>query len=84
MTLQSPEDAAKNEMLQCYRRGWKHGACFNAADKRFAEHEREDIRMAYESGYEDGRNASFLAGAAECDRLGYDARTSVLRTAVPR
>lgn len=80
--LQSPEDRAKNELLQCYRRGWKHGACFNAYDKRFTEHQRQDIRSAYERGYANGRDASFLAGAAECERLGYDARTSILRSKV--
>ncbi len=75
-------DKRKNELFQCFRRGWKHGACANAVDKRFTAHTREDVRIAYDRGHQAGRDASLLAAAHECDRLDYDPRFSMLR-AIP-
>lgn len=72
-------DQTKAMLLQCFRRGFKHGAGANAKDPRFTEHRRSAIHEAYNRGYERGREASLLASVDECTRIGYDARMSVLR-----
>jgi len=77
--LDCPACIAKSELLQCFRRGFKHGAGASAKDAKFTDHARSAIHEAYNRGYERGREASFLASADECTRLGYDARMSVLR-----
>ncbi len=80
---ETPADREKRELFQCYRRGWKHGACANAQDKRFVDHVRAAIGAAYLNGYSNGRDASYLAGAREAERIGYDPRMSILRSAAP-
>lgn len=80
---ETPEDRRKHEVLQSFRRGWKHGACFNAKDRRFSTHTRIDIREAYSRGYISGLDASTLASANEAERLGYDATYSILRGEIP-
>lgn len=80
---ETEEDRRKCEAFQSYRRGWKHGACFNARDKRFDTHPREDLRQAYARGYVDGQDAATLAGAHEAERIGYDPRFSILRSPPP-
>jgi hypothetical protein len=76
-------DRRKHELLQCYRRGFKHGASANARDSRFLDHQRAEVGAAYTRGYEDGMAASILASARECERLQYDPRFSVLRSPAP-
>lgn len=77
-------ERTKIEVLQSYRRGFKHGASANAKDRRFLEHpSREDIVRAYSRGYEDGMAAMVLASARECERLDYDPRFSILRAPAP-
>lgn len=77
------ETRPKREVLQSYRRGFKHGASANAQDKRFLEHLRADIVTAYQRGYLDGQAAMVLASARECERLQYDPRFSMLRSPAP-
>ncbi len=80
---ETPDDRRKLELLQCYRRGFKHGASAQSQDKRFLEHERGDIISAYRRGYDRGMSASILSSSEECERLGYDPRFSILRSASP-
>lgn len=80
---QTEGDRRKLEMLQCYRRGWKHGASSNPQDKRFLEHERAEIMNAYQRGYQEGMAASLLAACRECERLQFDPLLSVLRKPAP-
>jgi hypothetical protein len=80
---ETPADVAKRELLQCYRRGWKHGASAQSHDRRFTEHARQDIIRAYQRGYQHGQGASITYAAEECERLQYDPRFSVLRKASP-
>lgn len=72
-----------HEVFQSYRRGWKHGACANAPDKRFLDHPRADIASAYDRGYVHGRDAAGLAALHEGERIGYDFRVSILRSPPP-
>lgn len=80
---ETPEDRRKHELLQCYRRGWSHGSGHKARDRRFLEHQRADIIDAYQRGYAHGEVASIRDAAAECERLQYDPRLSILRSASP-
>lgn len=77
------ETRQKNELFQCFRRGFKHGASANAQDRRFLEHARPEVISAYQRGYERGRSASYIAAADECERLQYDPQMSILRSPSP-
>lgn len=80
---ETAETRRRNDLFQCYRRGWKHGACSNAYDKKFTEHARRDISEAYLRGYSNGRDAWLIEGFRECERLGYDPKCSILREQPP-
>jgi hypothetical protein len=80
---ETPEDRVRHELFQCYRRGWKHGTCRNARDRRFTDHHRGDIGAAYVRGYSDGEDAATLSAAREAERIGYDPRFSILRSMPP-
>lgn len=75
------DDQRKAELLACFRMGYKHGAASSAMAIRFTEHARADIASAYTRGYQRGRDDATLAAASEAERLGYDARMSILRGA---
>lgn len=36
--MTASDDRTKEELFQCYRRGWRHGATGNAQDAAFTEH----------------------------------------------
>ncbi len=80
---ETPEDKRRHELFQCYRRGWKHGVCGNAKDRRFLEHPRCAVLEAYARGYDHGQAASIIVAAEEAERLGYDPRFSILRSPAP-
>lgn len=75
-----PEERRKNELFQCYRRGWKHGVNATADDPRFVNHDRHDIRDSYSRGLQAGKDARYEALGKEAQRLGYNPMMSVLRS----
>lgn len=79
--IESEDNRRKSELLACFRMGYKHGAASSAMATRFTEHARAGIASAYTRGYQRGRDDATLAAASEAERLGYDARMSVLRGA---
>ena len=83
LTDETADNIRKSELFQCYRRGWKHGACSNAQDPKFVEHARADIGQAYLRGYSDGRDHWLIMSARECERLQYNPMFSILRAGAP-
>jgi hypothetical protein len=71
------------EYFHCYRCGWKHGACANAKDPKFAEHADEGVRVEYNRGYDRGRAAAMLDASDWCERNDYDPKLSILRKPAP-
>lgn len=69
----------KRELLMVFRRGYAAGVRGSAYDPRFTAHERMDISETYLRAYGRGADDAHLAAAKEAERLGYDARMSILR-----
>lgn len=65
------------ELFFSYSRGWGHGAHANAPDPKVTEHNRIDIREAYERGYREGRIARSDHMRRAAEQLGY--KPEVLR-----
>lgn len=76
---ETEDDKRKRELLMVFRRGYAAGVRHVAYDTRYLHHERGDIRDAYLGAYQKGLSDATLAAAAEAERLGYDARMSILR-----
>lgn len=60
------------EQFYAYRQGWKHGACANAKDPAYTEHDKTHISSNYEMGYVDGVRARSDAMRMACSRVGYN------------
>jgi hypothetical protein len=73
----------KRELFQCFQRGFKHGVGANAPDKRFLDHPRENIGLAYDRGYQRGRDVAIVEMAHEAERLRYNTLVSILRGPAP-
>ncbi len=76
---ETDDDKRKRELLMVFRRGYAAGVRGSAYDPRFTAHERGDISETYLRAYGHGANDAHLAAAKEAERLGYDARMSILR-----
>lgn len=72
---------SKNELFQCFKRGWHHGCRAAVPDARFTEHGDPRFVDQYNRGYEAGRAQTTLVLAKECERLDYDPKLSILRAA---
>ncbi len=77
--IDTPENSRKWEQLICFQRGWKAGAGGKLVDPIYTNHARAELASAYTRGYAKGETARILASAEESERLGYDARMSMLR-----
>ena len=80
---ETPEDRAKHERFQCWKRGWLHGVRRASKDKRFTDHPRREIWEAYLRGYANGEDAVTIACFNEAERLDYNPRMSILRSEPP-
>lgn len=76
---ETDDDKRKRELLLIFRRGYAAGVRGSAYDPRFTAHERGEVREAYLRAYSHGADDAHLAAAKEAERLGYDARVSILR-----